>query len=71
MEDIKIPLLANLDKITPEQAREYVEFVATLRLNQRRWFSTHNPQALETSKWMEHALDKLNGALLDPNPKLF
>lgn len=68
---VKCPEIANLEKITPEQAAEYVRFVALMRHNQRRFFATRKPDALEASKRMEAELDKLNAYLLDPTPKLF
>ncbi len=68
---VKCPEIANLEKITPEQAAEYVRFVALMRHNQRRFFATRKPDALEASKRMEAELDKLNAYLLDPTPRLF
>lgn len=67
----KCPQIENLDKITPEQAAEYVRFVATLRHNQNRWFKLRNFDALEISRRMESELDALNAHLLDPTPRLF
>ena len=67
----KCPEIANLEKITPEQAAEYVRFVALMRHNQRRFFATRKPDALEASKRMEAELDKLNAYLLEPTPRLF
>lgn len=71
METLKAPQIEDLSKITPEQAAEYVRFVATMRHQQRRYFSTRKPDALEASKAMEKELDALNARLLDPQPKLF
>ena len=71
MDDIKCPQIENLDKITPEQAAEYVRFVSTLRHNQNRWFKLRNLDALEISRRMESELDALNAHLLDPTPRLF
>ena len=71
MEDVKCPQIENLQKITPEQATEYVRFVATLRHNQNRWFKLRNLDALEISRKMEKELDELNAHLLDPTPRLF
>ena len=68
---LKCPQIENLDKITPEQAAEYVRFVATMRHNQNRWFNLHNHDALNTAKKMEKELDALNARLLDPTPRLF
>ena len=71
MDNVKCPQIENLDKITPEQAAEYVLFVATLRHNQKRALWFHKVDALETSKRMEKELDALNAHLLDPTPRLF
>lgn len=71
METLKTPQVANLEKITPELFREYVEFVAELRHNQRRYFATHKPDALARSKEMERALDDLNARLLDKQLSIF
>lgn len=68
---LKCPQIDNLQKITPEQAVEYVRFVAELRFQQRRWFNLHNRTALLLSKKMEIELDVLNAKLLDLQPKLF
>ena len=70
-EELKCPQIENLDKITPEQAREYVQFVAVMRHNQNRWFNLHNFDALNIARKMEKELDALNAFLLDPTPKLF
>mgnify|MGYP006874656793 CR=1 FL=1 len=71
MDELHAPKIENLDKITPEQAAEYVRFVATMRHNQNRWFNLHNRDALNTAKKMEKELDALNARLLDPTPRLF
>lgn len=71
MEEIKLPKIEDLKKITPEQAVQYIRFVATMRHNQRRYFATRNPQVLELSKRMEKDLDALNDQLLNPTLKLF
>ena len=71
METLKAPQIEDLSKITPEQVAEYVRFVATMRHQQRRYFSTRKSDALEASKAMEKELDALNAHLLDPTPKLF
>ena len=71
MEDVKVPQIENLAEITPEQAAEYIRFVATMRHNQRRYFATRKSDALEASKRMEKELDTLNARLLDPQPRLF
>ena len=71
METPKCPQIQNLEEITPEQAREYVRFVAHLRHTQRRFFSFRKPELLEESRRLEKELDALNASLLDPTPKLF
>lgn len=71
MEEQKCPQIENLDKITLEQAAEYVRFVATLRHNQNRWFRLRNVDALHIAQQMEKELDALNAHLLDPIPRLF
>ena len=71
METPKCPQIQNLDKITPEQAREYVQFVAHVRHTQRRFFTFRKPEILEESRRLEKELDALNTQLLDPTPKLF
>lgn len=71
MDEIKLPQIENLQEITPEQAAEYIRFVATLRHNQNRWFKLRNFEALRISQQMEKELDTLNSYLLDPTPKLF
>jgi len=71
METPKCPQIQNLDKITPGQAREYVQFVAHVRHTQRRFFTFRKPELLEESRRLEKELDALNAQLLDPTPKLF
>ena len=71
METPKCPQIQNLEKITPEQAVEYVRFVAHVRHTQRRFFTFRKPEILEESKRLEKELDTLNAILLDPQPKLF
>ena len=68
---LKCPQIENLEKITPEQAAEYVRFVARVRHTQRRYFAFRKPEILEESKRLEIVLDALNAHLLDPTPKLF
>ena len=68
---LKCPQIENLEKITPEQAAEYVRFVAHVRHTQRRYFAFRKPEILEESKRLEKELDALNAQLLDPTPKLF
>jgi hypothetical protein len=67
----KCPQIENLEKITPEQAAEYVRFVAHVRHTQRRYFNFRKPGILEESMRLEKVLDVLNAHLLDPTPKLF
>lgn len=71
METPKCPQIQNLEKITTEQAVEYVRFVAHVRHTQRRFFAFHKPELLEESRRLEKELDTLNALLLDPQPKLF
>lgn len=71
METPKCPQIENLQKITPEQAEQYVRFVAHVRHTQRRFFTFRKPEILEESKRIEKELDALNASLLDPTPKLF
>lgn len=71
MEEVKLPKIEDLKKITPEQAVQYIRYVATMRHNQRRYFATRNPQVLELSKRMEKDLDALNDQLLNPILRLF
>ena len=71
MNEFQAPQIENLQEITPEQAAEYVRFVATMRHNQNRWFNLHNYDALNTARQMEKQLDALNARLLDPTPRLF
>jgi len=63
----KAPQIENLAKITPEQAAQYVKFVAELRKVQNRWFRLRDFAALELSRQMERELDSLNEQLLTPN----
>lgn len=66
-----LPEITDIENITPEQAKQYVQFVATLRHNQRRFFLLRNNEALQISKTMEKQLDALNEKLLNPTPTLF
>ena len=67
----KLPEIKSLKDITPEQAAQYIRFVATMRHNQNRWFRFKKVDALEISRQMESQLDELNGKLLNPQPTLF
>lgn len=71
MDGLKAPEIKNLAKITPEQAAEYVRFVAHLRHTQRRYFTFLKPEILDESRRLEKELDELNAHLLDPTPRLF
>lgn len=71
MEEPKCPQIENLQEITPEQAAEYIRFVALVRHTQRRFFTFRTKEILERSKQLEKQLDELNAHLLDPTPKLF
>jgi len=68
---MKLPNITKLQDITPEQAAEYIRFVAQLRHNQRRWFKFKEHAAMNLSRQMEKELDELNGRLLNPVPSLF
>ena len=69
--DFKLPQISKMSDFTPDTMKQYVEFVNCMRHNQKRWFSTHKPDALELSKKMEKELDDFNGRLLNPVPGLF
>lgn len=71
MDTLKLPQIKNLEEITPEQAEQYIRYVAELRHQQRRWFALHKSDALEASKRMERELDTFNNELINPLPKLF
>ena len=71
METEKCPQIENLQEITPEQAAQYVRFVALMRHNQNRWFRLRKMDSLYIAQQMEKELDALNARLLDPTPKLF
>lgn len=69
--DAELPNIEDLNKITPEQAVQYIKFVATLRHNQNRWFHGGIVSAHIIAQQMEKELDNLNGRLLNPVPSLF
>lgn len=71
MDEIKLPKIENLGEITPEQAAEYIRFVAHVRHTQRRYFTFRKPEILEESRRLEKELDALNAHLLNPTPMLF
>ncbi len=66
-----LPQIENSAQITPEAFKQYVQYVADMRLNQNRWFNTHNYDALRISKEMEKNIDCFNQRILDINPTLF
>lgn len=70
-QDFKAPVIESLKTITPEQMAEYIRYVELMRHNQRRWYKTHNPEALRTSMKLEQQIDELNQRLLHPLPTLF
>ena len=69
--DFKLPQISKMSDFTPDTMKQYVEYVNVMRHNQKRWFSTHKPDALELSRKMEKELDDFNGRLLNPVPSLF
>ena len=71
MEEKKLPQIENLSEITPETARQYIEFVAELRAEQTRYFTFRRPESFKRSKALEGLLDKFNKYILDESPKLF
>lgn len=66
-----LPQIENPAQITPETFKQYVQFVADMRLNQRRYFNTRKYDVLKLSKEMEQAVDRFNAMILDVNPTLF
>lgn len=71
MDTIKCPQIENLQEITPDLMKQYIQFVAHVRHTQRRYFALRRPEILEKSKVLEQELDALNEKLLNPTPKLF
>lgn len=69
--ETELPKISTISEFTPETFKQYVEYVNVMRHNQKRWFSSHKPDALEISKKMEKELDAFNGRLLNPVPSLF
>ena len=67
----KLPEVSSVEGMTVEDMKLYITYVATLRHNQNRWFRLRNFEALRISQEMERKLDEFNGAMLDPQPKLF
>ena len=70
-QEIKLPEVSSIEGMTAEDMKLYIAYVATLRHNQNRWFRLRNFEALRISQEMERKLDEFNGAMLDPQPKLF
>lgn len=71
METKTLPQIENLGQITPEGFRQYIEYIADMRLNQKRWFNGRNYAALALSKQMEANIDRFNARMLDLTPTLF
>lgn len=69
--EIELPKVGTIAEFTPDQIKEYIRYVATMRHNQRRWFNQKNVDALNLSKKMEKELDDFNTRLLNPVPTLF
>lgn len=69
--EIELPKVGKIAEFTPEQIKEYIRYVATMRHNQRRWFNQKNVDALNLSRKMEKELDDFNTRLLNPVPTLF
>ena len=70
-QEIKLPEVSSVEGMTVEDMKLYIAYVATLRHNQNRWFRIRNFDALHIAQEMERKLDEFNGAMLDPQPKLF
>lgn len=70
-EGLNAPQIKNLEEITPAEFRQYVEFVALVRHNQRRYFATRRPEVLELCRRLERQLDELNARLRDKQLSLF
>lgn len=71
METKTLPQIGNSEQITPEAFRQYIEYIADMRLNQKRWFNNRNYSALMLAKQMEANVDKFNARMLDLTPTLF
>lgn len=70
-QETKLPEVSSVEGMTAEDMKLYIAYVATLRHNQNRWFRLRNFDALHIAQEMERKLDEFNGAMLDPQPKLF
>ena len=70
-QEIKLPEVSSIEGMTAEDMKLYITYIATLRHNQNRWFRLRNFDALHIAQEMERKLDEFNGAMLDPQPKLF
>ena len=70
-DEIKLPEVSSIEGMTAEDVKQYIIFISTMRHNQNRWFRLRNFEALRISQEMERKLDEFNGAMLDPQPKLF
>ena len=69
--ELELPKVNKVSDFTPEQMKEYIKYVATMRHNQRRWFNQKNTEALNISRKMEKELDDFNTRILNPAPDLF
>lgn len=70
-QEIKLPEVSSIEGMTTEDVKQYIIFISTMRHNQNRWFRLRNFDALHIAQEMERKLDEFNGAMLDPQPKLF
>jgi len=70
-QEIKLPEVSSIEDMTAGDMKLYITYIATLRHNQNRWFRLRNFDALHIAQEMERKLDDFNGAMLDPQPKLF
>lgn len=70
-DEIKLPEVSSIEGMTAEDVKKYIIFISTMRHNQNRWFRLRNFDALNIAQEMGRKLDEFNGAMLDPQPKLF
>ena len=70
-DEIKLPEVSSIEGMTAEDVKQYIIYISTMRHNQNRWFRLRNFDALHIAQEMELKLDEFNGAMLDPQPKLF
>lgn len=68
---MELPEISTIAEFTPDMVKQYIAFVATMRHNQKRYFSTRRQDALDLSKDMERKLDAFNNKMLNPVPSLF